>query len=221
MQSSSEPVPWIDVSVPIRTGMVRWPGSPPVTCELREKKRPDGGLSRDSLLSFGSHTGTHLDAPYHFDVSHLGVDALPLDALIGVARVVCIEDTTAVQPAELEPLEIECGERLLFKTRNSSRCWATDEFVPDYVYVTPDAATYLVERRVRTVGVDYLSVGGRVNGAITHRILLEAGVCIVEGLDLSRVAPGAYDFVALPLRIRGGDGAPARAVLRRREPSQA
>ena len=104
----------------------------------------------------------------------------------------------------------------MFKTRNSSRCWRTDAFVPDYVYVTPGAAELLVERRVRTVGVDYLSVGGRTDGAITHRILLAAGVCVVEGLDLSSVDPGLYDFVALPLRIVDGDGAPARAVLRRR-----
>jgi arylformamidase len=216
MHPSAEPQAWIDISVPIRTGMVHWPGDEPVICELREKKRADGGVSRVSRLSFGSHCGTHVDAPYHFDVGDLGVDALPFDALIGVARVVSIEDDAAVHRTELEALGIQRGERLLFRTRNSLRCWATDEFVHDYVYVTPDAATFHVERGVRTVGVDYLSVGGRVDGAITHRVLLEAGVCIVEGLDLSRVTPGEYDFVALPLRISGGDGAPARAALRPR-----
>ncbi len=104
----------------------------------------------------------------------------------------------------------------MLKTRNSTRCWATDDFVDDYVYVTPEAAAYLVDRGVQTVGVDYLSVGGRKDGAITHRVLLQAGVCILEGLNLGGVSPGLYDLVALPLRIAAGDGAPARAVLRRR-----
>mgnify|MGYP001285326982 CR=1 FL=1 len=208
---------WIDVSVPIRDGMVHWPGNPEVRIERKEKPTPDGiGVSRVSAMSFGSHTGTHVDAPVHFGVSEQGVDSLPIEGLIGPARVVSIEDRAAIARAEVERVEPQRGERLLFKTRNSSRCWRTDEFVDDYVYVAPDAAAYLAERGVRTVGVDYLSVGGRKDGAATHRVLLQAGVCILEGLDLSGVTPGSYDLVALPLRIAGGDGAPARALLRRR-----
>jgi arylformamidase len=217
----SEPDPadsgeWIDVTVPIRDGMVHWPGNPEVRIVRSEKATADGGVSRTSALSFGSHTGTHVDAPVHFGVSPQGVDALPIDALVGPARVVAVEERAAITRSDVEPLDVQAGERLLFKTRNSARCWGTDAFVSDYVYVAPDAAAYLVERRVRTVGVDYLSVGGRVDGAVTHRILLGAGVCVLEGLDLSAVTPGLYDLVALPLRIAGGDGAPARAVLRRR-----
>ena len=207
---------WIDVTVPIRDAMVRWPGNPEVRIDRTEKRTADGGVSRVSALALGSHTGTHVDAPVHFGVNELGVDALPLDSLIGPARVVALESPAAITRADLAPLDIARGERLLLKTRNSARCWATDEFVSDYVYVTPDAAAYLVERGVRTVGVDYLSVGGRTDGAITHRVLLQAGVSILEGLDLRSVSPGPYDLVALPLRIAGGDGAPARAVLRRR-----
>jgi arylformamidase len=218
----SEPEPvdkggWIDVTVPIRSGMVHWPGNPEVRIERSEKVAADGGVSRTSALSLGSHTGTHFDAPSHFGVNDTGVDALPIDALIGPARVVSVEECAAVERSDVERLDVQPGERLLLKTRNSSCCWRTDQFVTDYVYVTPDAAAYLVERRVRTLGVDYLSVGGRgAGGAVTHRILLGAGVCVLEGLDLSAVAPGFYDLVALPLRIAGGDGAPARAVLRRR-----
>jgi arylformamidase len=212
----AEPDGWIDVTVPIRSGMVHWPGNPEVRIAQREKASADGGVSRVSEVSLGSHTGTHVDAPVHMGVSSEGVDALPLDALVGPARVIAIEDVDAIASTSLEPHAVQPGERLLLKTRNSSRCWATDEFVGDYVYVTPDAARHLAERRVRTVGVDYLSVGGRQDGAVTHRVLLQAGVCILEGLDLSRVAPGAYDLVALPLRIAGGDGAPARVILRRR-----
>jgi arylformamidase len=208
--------PWIDITVPIRSGMVHWPGNPEVRVHMREKATRDGGVSRVSELSFGSHTGTHVDAPVHFGLNSQGVDSLSLDALVGPARVVALEETGAIARADLEPLAVERGERLLLKTRNSSRCWGTDDFVEDYVYVTPEGAGYLAERGVRTVGVDYLSVGGRKDGAATHRVLLRAGICILEGLNLSMVTPGAYELVALPLRIAGGDGAPARAILRRR-----
>jgi arylformamidase len=207
---------WIDVTVPIREGMVVWPGNPDVRVQVIEKRTADGGVSRVSALGFGSHTGTHVDAPAHFGVSSAGVDALPIDALIGPARVVALEDRAAIARGDLEPLGLERGERILFKTTNSRRCWTSDEFVNDYVYVTPDAAALLAERGVRLVGVDYLSVGGRQDGVVTHRILLQAGVCILEGVNLASVAPGEYDLVALPLRIAAGDGAPARVVLRRR-----
>jgi arylformamidase len=207
---------WIDVTVPIRDGMVHWPGNPEVRIEAIEKRTLEGGVSRVSSLSLGAHTGTHVDAPVHFGVSSDGVDALPIDALIGPARVVAIEDRQSIGRGDLEPLGLERGERVLFKTSNSSRCWTTDEFVGDYVYLAPDGAELLAERGVRLVGVDYLSVGGRKDGAITHRVLLQAGVCIVEGLNLASVAPGAYEMIALPMRIEGGDGAPARVVLRRR-----
>jgi arylformamidase len=212
----AEPDLWIDVSVPIRSGMVHWPGNPEVRVDTREKATADGGVSRTSALSFGSHTGTHVDAPVHFGVNNQGVDSLSLEALVGPARVVALEATAAVTRADLEPLAAQRGERLLLKTSNSRRCWSTDDFVEDYVYVTPDAAKHLVDCGVRTVGVDYLSVGGRKDGVETHRVLLRAGVCILEGLNLSAVAPGPYDLVALPLRIAGGDGSPARAILRRR-----
>jgi arylformamidase len=217
----SEPEPaapseWLDVSVPIRDGMVHWPGNPAVRIERSEEVTEEGGVARISTLSFGSHTGTHIDAPVHFCVSDQGVDTLPIDALIGPARVVAIEDGAAISRADVERIDAQRGERLLFKTRNSRRCWTTDAFVEDYVYVAPDAAEVLAARGVRLVGVDYLSVGGPKDGALTHRFLLRAGVCIVEGLDLSAVAPGSYDLVALPIRVADGDGAPARALLRRR-----
>ncbi len=203
---------WIDVTVPIRQGMVLWPDNPPVRLESKEETH-EGGICRVSELSLGVHTGTHFDAPNHFDVAGGGVDALPLDALVGVARVVGVRGP-AVAPADLEALDLRPGERILFKTSNSARCWDTDEFVPDYVYVHKGAARYLAARRVRTVGIDYLSLGGPNDGAATHRVLLEAGACILEGLDLRRVEPGPYDLVALPMLIADCDGAPARVLLR-------
>jgi arylformamidase len=196
--------------------MVHWPGSPEVTIERHEKPRPGGVVVRTSVLTMDSHTGTHIDAPVHFSAGPTGVDQLPLEALIGVARVVSIQDPTAVRRAEIEPLGIRPGERILFKTRNSTRCWADEAFAPDYVYVSLEAARYLAEQRVLTVGVDYLSVASREESVPIHRALLEARIAVIEGLDLSRVEPGEFDLIALPLRIEAGDGAPARVVLRRR-----
>jgi arylformamidase len=205
---------WIDVTVPIRQGMVHWPDNPGVLLEATEEAH-EGGICRVSNLSLGVHTGTHFDAPSHFDVPGGGVDALPLGSLVGVARVAFVSGP-AIDRAHVDGLDLQRGERILFKTSNSARCWTTDDFVPDYVHVTMDAARLLVERKVRTVGVDYLSLGGPSDGAATHRVLLEAGVTILEGLDLRRVREGQYDLIALPLLIPGCDGAPARALLRAR-----
>jgi arylformamidase len=203
---------WIDVTVPIRAGMVHWPGNPGVQLDVTEE-HGEGGICRVSKLSLGVHTGTHVDAPVHFDVPGGGVEALPASALIGVARVVAVQGR-AVDRADVEALNPQAGERVLFKTSNSARCWATDDFVPDYVYVSEGAAHHLAERRVSLVGVDYLSLGGPSDGARAHRVLLRAGVCILEGLDLRSIAPGTYQLVALPILIPDADGAPARVLLR-------
>ena len=203
---------WVDVTVPIRPGMVHWPGNPGVQLDVTEEHE-EGGVCRVSELTLGVHTGTHVDAPIHFGVPGGGVEALPSDAMIGVARVVAVPGRT-IDRADVESLDLHAGERVLFKTSNSARCWGTDDFVPDYVYVTEDAARHLAAKRVSLVGVDYLSLGGPTDGARVHRVLLEAGVCILEGLDLRRVDPGTFEVVALPILIPGSDGAPARVLLR-------
>jgi arylformamidase len=207
---------WIDISVPLRSGMVHWPGDPAVVIQrLQDMER--GDRCNVSTLSLSAHTGTHMDAPLHFLPHSAGIDALPLEATIGPARVIEIADREAVKPTALRSHRIRRGERILFRTPNSDRCWGTDAFVEDYTYVTREAAEYLVERGVRTVGIDYLSVGGfHRDGAEVHRILLGAGVWIIEGLDLRRVRTGRYELICLPLRILGADGAPARAALRPR-----
>ena len=126
-----------------------------------------------------------------------------------------IADPVAVRRGELESAAPKPGERLLLKTRNSDRRWADEPFRTDFVFVAADAAEYLAECRVALLGVDYLSVGGyAIDMAATHRALLEAGILIVEGLDLCAVQSGAYELICLPLRIVGSDGAPARAILR-------
>lgn len=209
---------WIEASVPIRHGMVHWPGDPAVEV-VRVSDLARGDPATVSRLSAGVHSGTHVDAPVHFIAGAAGVDALPLDALVGEARVVAIRDPGAVDVPELREVDPRAGERLLFRTRNTPRCWQTDRFVQDFVYITLEGARLLAERQVRTVGIDYLSVASADEGVATHRTLLEAGVCIVEGLDLSAVEPGTYEMLCLPLRLAGGDGAPARVLLRPRPPA--
>src|SRR5262249_3745672 len=142
-----------------------------------------------------------------------GIDALPTAALVGITRVVPVHGRAIDRP-DVEAMNLKRGERVLFKTSNSARCWDTDDFVPDFVYVTEGAAIHLAECRVALIGIDYLSVGGPTHGARTHRVLLRAGVCILEGLDLRAVTPGTYEMVALPMLIAGSDGAPARVLLR-------
>lgn len=205
---------WIDVSVPLHTGMAHWPDNPAVSIE-RMLSMERGDAANVSKLSMGAHTGTHMDAPIHFVEGGEGIDMLPLDATIGAARVISIDDAIAITQAELEPHNLQQGERILFKTRNSNRVWSTDNFIEDFVYISAEAAEYLADRGVRTVGVDYLSVGGfEKDGPETHHALLSAGVWIIEGLNLASVEPGNYELVCLPLKIVGGDGAPARAIVR-------
>ncbi|WDT75929.1 MAG: cyclase family protein [Candidatus Manganitrophus sp.] len=209
-------VTWIDISVPVYPGMVHWPDNPAVRIEnIQDLSRGDAATV--SKLELGAHTGTHMDAPKHFLADGAGLDDMPLDASIGPARVISIAHPQVILPGELEAHRLQAGERVLFHTRNSERCWKTNRFVEDFVYISAAAAQFLVQRKVRTVGIDYLSVGGYVHDAVeTHRILLGAGIWLIEGLNLSAVTPGAYELVCLPLRVAGADGAPARAILRPR-----
>jgi arylformamidase len=205
---------WIDISVPLYTGMVHWPDNPPVLIE-RMMDLTHGDAANVSKIELGAHTGTHMDAPRHFLADGAGLDEMPLDATIGLARVIPIEHHQAILPAELEAHNLQAGERVLFHTRNSERCWKDNQFVEDFVYISAAAAQFLVDKHVRTVGIDYLSVGGYIyDGVETHQILLSAGIWLIEGLNLSTVKPGTYELICLPLRIVGADGAPARAILR-------
>jgi arylformamidase len=208
-------MPWLDISAPLRNGMVAWPGDVPFqrTSTLEIAKGDPCNLSE---ISTTAHIGTHMDAPCHYLDGAAGMESMPIEAAIGRARVIEIRDPEVIRTSELEPHHLAKGERVLFKTGNSERCWNTDHFQEKYIYISPETARYLAERGVQTVGVDYLSVGGfESGGAETHRILLQAGIWIIEGLILKDVKPGDYELVCLPLKIIGGDGAPARAVLRK------
>lgn len=208
------PKKWIDISVALRTGMVHWPGDPACSIE-RVKNMNKGDVCNVSEMRMCAHVGTHMDGPVHFIKNGDGLDTLPFDATMGPARVIEIKDKESVKPAELIPHKLKRGERILFKTRNSTRCWKTDEFVKDFVYISKEAAQHIVGCGVRTVGVDYLSVGGFFkDGVETHRILLGAKVWIIESLNLAKIKPGKYELLCLPVKVRGSDGAPARALLR-------
>lgn len=206
---------WIDVTVAIRDGMVHWPDNPPIVVErLQDMTR--GDHANVSRISLGVHTGTHVDAPVHFDPDQPGVEAIPLAALCGPARVIEIVDRREVTDRELAAANVVEGERLLLKTHNSPHAWQQHRFVEDAVHLTVEAARFLGARRVQTIGIDYLSVGGHAagNGVAVHHALLEGGVWIIEGLDLTHVPAGPCDLICLPLKIDGADGAPARAIVR-------
>ena len=211
--------PWIDISVPMHDGMVHWPGDPACKISLFVSI-PGGAPCNLTQMSLSAHTGTHMDAPRHFVARGRTMESLPLTAVMGPCRVIEIKHDSAITAAELAPHKLKRGERVLFKTRNSARSWKLAKksvFDENFVYIPADTARYLVKRGVQTVGVDYLSVGGyKKDGVECHQIMLGAEIWIIEGLDLSRVKPGNYDLVCLPLKIVGADGAPARAVLRSR-----
>lgn len=203
-----------DISLPISGSLVTWPGDPPVhLSQVLHLERGDHATV--TRLDMGAHTGTHVDAPCHFVLDGAGVDTLDLNVLLGPALVVEVLEADALTAEVLAGLPIPSGsERVLFRTRNSD-LWARGErkFIRDFVAVTEDGAQWLIERGIRLVGVDYLSVAPFRQSAPTHLALLRAGVIVVEGLNLHGIAAGTYHLVCLPLRIVGCDGSPARAIL--------
>ena len=207
-------VAWIDVSVPLRTGMVTFEGDPDVSIEPATRIAA-GDLANVSRMELGTHTGTHMDAPRHFIDGGPGIDRIPLEALVGPALVADARGVPGdIDAAALAALGVPAGtERLLLRTRNEG-LWERDAFTRDFVGIAADAARELVAMGVRLVGIDYLSIAPSADPAPAHLALLEAGVAVVEGLDLRQAPPGAYELVCLPLRIQGADGAPARALIR-------
>ncbi len=206
----STPVTIFDVSIPIRDGMLHYAGNPPVHV-TRIESIAAGDPVNVSELDMGAHSGTHVDAPDHFLESGAGAETLPLGILIGPVEVVdATAATAALDLATVRELELppRGTERILFKTRNS-QLWNRDEFTHDFVRLDGEAAAFLLERGVKLLGIDYLSIGD----AEAHRTLLSAGVVCIEGLDLREIAPSSYELICLPLKLVGSDGAPARAVL--------
>ncbi len=203
-----------DISVPISPDLPVWPGDPAVELE-RIANIAEGANANVSRLACGVHVGTHVDAPVHFVEGAASIESLPLDRLLGRAYVAEFGEIDVIDDETLDSVNIPAEvSRLLFKTQNSA-FWSESphSFHEDFIAIDARGAQWLTDRGVHTVGVDYLSVAPFGDSVPTHTILLEAGVVIIEGLNLSGVDAGWYSLYCLPLKLVGSDGAPARAVL--------
>src|SRR5881409_3277561 len=208
---------WIDVTAtldPVRTPV--YAGDAPMKFDFLKDMRKGDKLTL-LVYSMGAHSGTHIDAPMHFIATGMAIDQVPLDPLIGAARVIDIPDSVqAIDAAELSKHDWKGTQRVLFRTRSSLRGWMDSAaFHRDFAYVAPDAAQLLADAGVLLVGVDYISAEQfGASAPRTHQILLGRGIPIVEGLDLRSVQAGNYDLIVLPIKVRGHEGAPARAIAR-------
>jgi arylformamidase len=204
-----------DITLPISATTLVWPGDPPVTIERMEKIEA-GDEDNLSQIAMDVHTGTHVDAPWHFIADGDKLEAIPLEVFIGPVQVVEIgEDVPLITAEVIRKVSIDPEiPRLLFKTHNST-WWQQGkrQFHPDYVAVSVEGAQLLVEMGVKLVGIDYLSIAPFEQTAEPHRVLLEAEVVILESVDLSKVRAGEYMLYCLPLKLEGVEGAPVRAVL--------
>lgn len=203
-----------DISLTISPTMPTWPSDPSVVLE-RVSKIEDGNHANVSRLSMSAHTGTHVDAPYHFLPRGKTIEHLRMTDLTGRVYVLNLPDAKLITAQVLEQAEIPPRtRRILFKTRNSEY-WAKPDldFQTDFVAISADGAEYLVKRGIKLIGIDYLSIAPFGDSVPTHETLLRAGIIILEGLNLSEVTQGRYTLYCLPLKLAGADGAPARAIL--------
>jgi arylformamidase len=212
---------WIDVTATLdpRTTPV-YLGDAPMKFDFLKDMRRGDALTL-SAFSLGAHSGTHIDAPMHFVRDGAPIDRVPLEPLIGPARVIDIADAVqSINAAELNRHSWRGAERVLFRTRSSRRGWMhSSTFHKDFAYIAPDAARLLADAGVKLVGIDYISAEQfGAPAPLTHRTLLGKGIPIVEGLSLERIAAGDYDLVVLPIKVGGHEAAPARAILRKRVP---
>jgi arylformamidase len=212
---------WIDATATLDPATTPvYEGDAPINFEFLKDMRKGDGFTL-SKYSLGAHSGTHIDAPMHFVRDGASIDHVPLEPLIGPARVIDIPDgIQAINAAELNRHEWKDAPRVLFRTRSSLRGWMhSSTFHRDFAYIAPDAAQLLADAGVQLVGIDYISAEQfAATAPMTHRILLGKGIPIVEGLALEDVRPGDYDLIVLPMKVGGHEGAPARAVLRKRAP---
>lgn len=209
---------WQDITYSITEKTPPYPGQPEVKinhlCKIK-----DGAASNVTLLDLSAHTGTHMDAPLHFIEDAQDITQLPLDIAMGKGKVIEILNNEAIYVDEIKSFEekygeITSGERIFFKTGNSKSDWSQKPFNEDYIFLSKEAAQYLIDKRAGMVGIDYLSISkGDINMEV-HQILLGNNCWIVEGLDLRAVSEGTYEIICLPIKIKGADGAPARVLIK-------
>lgn len=219
-EKAGAPPAWIDISVGVLPGETPlYPGDPPATFTwFRSMDR--GDIVNLSDFHFGAHTGTHIDAPLHFIAGGAPIDLIPLEKVIGPAKIIeCSPRALIIDAAELGRHDWRGAKRILFKTRNSYlNFWADKTFHRDFTALAPDAAKLLVQANIELVGIDYLSVekfGSKE--PLTHRALLGKGVVLVEGLDLRNATGGEYNLVCLPAKFVAREAAPTRAAVQPRK----
>jgi arylformamidase len=204
---------YYDISLNLSASTIRWITSPPL--ELHERRRMNrGDHNNSSAVTMSLHSGTHVDAPFHFVPDGTTIDELPLELFMGAALVHAVDTDRYIKAEHVAAIGLDGITRLLFKTRNSSLL-KRPSYEPDFVAFAVEAAEALVAQGVKLVGLDYLSVAHAGEEQVpVHRAFLDRGVVLLEGIDLSGINPGRYELICFPIRIHGADGAPCRAVLR-------
>ncbi|MGD0281084.1 MAG: cyclase family protein [Dissulfurispiraceae bacterium] len=204
-----------DITLPITNDMPVWPGDQPVSLMMNTSiaKGDDYNMTG---IQMGAHTGTHIDAPYHFLEDGATIDAIPIETFIGPCVVIEVDSEVSIEEKDFRKHDLIGHSRVLFKTRNSQlHTFTTSVFTRNYVSLGIDAARYLVEMEVMLVGIDYLSIESfRSTGSPVHKLLLRNNITILEGLNLSGVKAGEYELLCMPLKLQGCEGAPARVILR-------
>jgi arylformamidase len=203
-----------DISVPITTSLPVWPSDPPVSLTpVAHLSRDKSHTVRVTKIEMGSHTGTHIDAPWHMVEGGRRLNQIPVETLVGPATVFEIPNVPSIGPADMARFNFTGVQRVLFKTDNSQH-WNDGEFYEQFVYLEPAAAEFLVQQRVKLVGIDYLSIDKfKSEQHPSHFVLLRRNIVIIEGLNLTGVTPGTYQMPALPLNLPDVDGAPTRVIL--------
>lgn len=204
---------WIDITMPLHKNMPVWPGDTPFDYRLAAKLEPDGANVGEVMMSL--HTGTHVDAPYHYDDFGKSIDALPLDLFVGAVLLVEMTNAEQIQREHVEVLPLQGIERIFFKTKKEHDLY---HFDASYTTVHPEAVAFLAAQGIKVLGTDAPSVDAVEDAALqAHCACNEEGVYIIENLYLKDVEAGLYEFIGLPLAIQGGDASPIRAIIRKVE----
>ncbi|UYF42480.1 cyclase family protein [Aliarcobacter cryaerophilus] len=201
-----------DISLSVSPEMIVWPNDPLVKIEQKISIK-DGAPCNVSNLEMGVHTGTHIDAPFHFIDDGKKIEELNLDTLIGLCYVVAIESENYIKKEHLSKIDFNKYKRILFKTKNSL-FYAEAKFNEKFISLSLEATNFLIENKVELIGIDYLSVEGFNSDGTVHREILKNNLVILEGINLIEIEEGEYELICLPLKLVGTDGSPARAILR-------
>ncbi|MFZ3580003.1 arylformamidase [Virgibacillus sp. DJP39] len=203
---------WIDVSQPLTNNMAHWPEDTPFSYSLTVAKEDSGSVNIGQITT-SVHTGTHVDAPFHFDENGKTIDQLDVNLYVGEALVLDVSDVEEVTVETLAKFTIDGVKRVLLKTSLPNDPTRFPKRIP---VLDPRIANYLSEKGVKLLGVDMPSVDAIDSKELpTHHSLYQEGINILENLMLDKIEQGKYELIALPLAIKGSDGSPVRAVLRK------